>query len=71
MKNHIGTTVGHNIKKLRKKRAITQEQLAEKIKTSYKYIQRIEGKTPPDIRLTTLERIATALEIPSTKLLDE
>lgn len=49
---------------------MTQEQLAERIKTSYKYIQRIEGKSPPDIRLTTIERIATALKIKISKLIE-
>jgi len=52
-------------------RSMTQEDLAEKIKTSYKYIQRIEGKNPPDIRITTLERISTALETSPAKLLDQ
>ena len=65
----INLKLGKKIKKLRGKRKITQEQLAEMTKTSYKYIQRIEGKTPPDIRLTTVEKIAKALNTTPSGLL--
>ncbi len=61
--------MGNKIKEIRKKRGITQEKLAELIGTSYKYIQRIEGKNPPDIRLTTIERLAKALKIKPAELL--
>ena len=70
MSNLINIKFGRKIKEVRQKRAMTQEQLAERIKTSYKYIQRIEGKSPPDIRLTTIERIATALKIKISKLIE-
>lgn len=69
MSTSINIKLGKKIKELRKKRGITQEQLAELIKTSYKYVQRIEGKTPPDLRLTTIEKIAKALKILPAKLL--
>ena len=48
----------------------SEERLAEITETSYKYIQRIEGKTPPDVRLTTVEKIAEALKTTPSKLLD-
>ncbi len=66
----INIKLGKKIKALRGKCKITQEQLAELTKTSYKYIQRIEGKKPPDIRLTTVEKLAKALKTTSSKLLD-
>ncbi|MDP8233608.1 MAG: helix-turn-helix transcriptional regulator [Candidatus Saelkia tenebricola] len=69
MKNIIGTKLGKRIKELRKKRGITQEQLAELITTSYKYLQRIEGKNPPDIRLSTVVRLAKALKVKPEDLL--
>jgi transcriptional regulator with XRE-family HTH domain len=69
MANLINIKFGKRIKELRKKRGLTQEELAEQTKTSYKYIQRIEGKNPPDIRLSTAERIATALKTDISKLL--
>lgn len=61
MSNTINLKFGRRIKDLRGKHGMTQEQLAELTKTSYKYIQRIEGKTPPDVRLTTIEKLAKAL----------
>jgi len=64
-----GIQLGRKIKECRKKQGITQEQLAELVRTSYKYIQRIEGKTPPDIRLTTIVRLAKALGVTPSKLL--
>ena len=70
MSSFINIKFGKKIKKIRQKRGITQEELAELTKTSYKYIQRIEGKKPPDIRLTTIERIADALRTKLSKLLD-
>jgi len=62
--------LGKKIKELRKKRGITQEKLAELTETSYKYIQRIEGKNPPDIRLTTIVRLAKALKVKPADLLE-
>lgn len=62
--------MGRKVKELRRKRGITQEQLAELIVTSYKYLQRIEGKNPPDVRLTTVVRLAKALKVSPSKLLD-
>ncbi len=61
--------VGKRIQALRRKRGLTQEQLAELIKTSYKYMQRIEGRTPPDIRLSTIKKIADALKTTPADLL--
>ena len=70
MSNLININFGKRIKSFRQKRGMTQDKLAEEIKTSYKYIQRIEGKKPPDIRLSTIERIAKALQTTPSKLLD-
>ena len=68
MQDSTNIKFGKRIKQLRQQQGVTQEQLAELIKTSYKYIQRIEGKTPPDIRLTTIDRIAKALKTRLFKL---
>ncbi|MDD5014786.1 MAG: helix-turn-helix transcriptional regulator [Atribacterota bacterium] len=69
MSNVIGRELGRKVKELRRKRGITQEQLAELIETSYKYLQRIEGKNPPDVRLTTILRLAKALKVKPAELL--
>ena len=69
MKKTAGIELGKKIRVFRKKQKITQEKLAELIETIYKYIQRIEGKTPPDVRLTTIIRIAKALKIKPAELM--
>ena len=69
MTDSINVKLGQKIKELRQKRGLTQEQLAELVKTSYKYIQRIEGKNPPDLRTSSLERIAKALKTTTAELL--
>ena len=42
----INRRFGMNIRKLREKHNLTQEQLAQLAEVDYKYIQRLEGKTP-------------------------
>jgi len=69
MNTFAGIELGKKIKEFRKKRGITQERLAELAETSYKYIQRIEGKNPPDVRLTTIIRLAKALKVKPCNLL--
>jgi transcriptional regulator with XRE-family HTH domain len=71
MKSAFGIELGRKIKELRRKRGLTQEQLAELIETSYKYLQRIEGKNPPDVRLTTVVRLAKALKVKPADLLKD
>lgn len=61
--------LSRRIKEFRKKRGMTQEQLAELIDTSYKYLQRLESKSPPDIRLSTIIRLAKALKAKPAELL--
>lgn len=71
MKTLINLKVGVAIKKLRKERGLTQEQLAEMIKTSYKYMQRIEGKSPPDLRISSIQKIAKALRVKISQLIEQ
>ena len=61
--------VSSNIKKFRKTHKLTQEELAENTGIDYKYIQKIEGKNPPNIRVDTLEKIAAALKTAPAKLI--
>ncbi|MCA9398517.1 MAG: helix-turn-helix transcriptional regulator [Candidatus Omnitrophica bacterium] len=69
MAHTINIRIGRKIKELRRKCGLTQEELAERVKTSYKYVQRIEGKSPPDLRVSSLERFAKALKTTPLKLL--
>jgi len=70
MESSIRIKLGKRIRELRKKRGYTQEKLSEAVNIDYKYIQRIEGKNPPNIRMETLQRLAKALKITPSKLLD-
>lgn len=63
-------TVGKRIKKWRKLKKITQEQLARKIEMNVKSIQRYETDTNP-IPIDVLNNIAIALNISIDKLICE
>ncbi len=57
------------IRRLRDERQLTQEQLAHKAKISLGYLARLEtGRHDP--KLSTLRKIATALGVPVTELLE-
>ncbi len=70
MNTNICKQVGKKIAELRKESGLTQEKLAELASIDYKYLQKIEGSSPPALRIDTLERIAKALKINPHKLLD-
>ena len=70
MKNSIRLKIGGRIKEFRKKCGYTQERLSEIAGIDYKYIQKIEGKNPPNIKLETIEKLAKAFKINPSKLLD-
>jgi transcriptional regulator with XRE-family HTH domain len=63
---------------LRKAHGLTQEAFAEMSGISYKYYQQVEAGRKPELRLSTLERLAKAYgievyqliapELPKTKL---
>ena len=61
---------GNHLKNLRKKKKITQEELASMADLEYKYIQRLEGKKPSSPTLNTLEKLAKAFNISVSKLLN-
>lgn len=59
--------LGEQIQKLRRQRGLTQEQLAEKVKLSTKYIQFIEsGNRSPSLK--AVYKIASALNEKVSKL---
>lgn len=59
--------VGQRIREYRKQKNWTQEQLAEAASLHYSYIGGIE-RGDRNISLETLEKIATALDIPTREL---
>ena len=62
--------VGFKIAYYRKMKNLTQEQLAEKMGTNTSYIGSIESRTYKPISLSTLFRIAKALDVPASKFLE-
>jgi transcriptional regulator with XRE-family HTH domain len=70
MSINIRLKLGSRIRQLRKKNGFTQEKLAGTANIDYKYIQRIEGRKPPALRIDTLEKLANAFGISISKLLD-
>ncbi len=69
MEEGVRIKLGRQIRQRRRQVGITQEELAAKTGLDYKYVQQIEGKNPPAIRIDTIERIAKALKTTSSKLL--
>jgi transcriptional regulator with XRE-family HTH domain len=57
------------LRELRLARGLTQEQFAEKSAMSYKYYQAVEAGRKRDLRLSTLERLATAHSLKVWELL--
>ena len=66
----IQTRLARRLRQLRKEHGYTQQKLAEKAEIDYKYLQRLEGKSPPAIRITTLAKLARAFRISASELLD-
>lgn len=70
MKVSIRLKLGGKIRELRVRRGYTQTKLAELADIDYKYLQRIEGKNPPALKIDTIEKLARALKVTPAKLLD-
>ena len=69
MKESIRIALGKKIKHYRSKCGYTQEKLSELADIDYKYLQRIEGKNPPAVRIDTIEKLSKALNISPAELL--
>ena len=59
----------NNLKQLRQAKQLTQEAFAESARMSYKYYQAVETGKKPDLRLSTLERLAKAHGLEVSELL--
>ena len=66
---NVKSNLRNNIKLLRKKHNLTQDELAELAGIAYKYIQKIEGKTTPNVGIALLEKLAKALKTTPANLL--
>ena len=58
------------LREWRSKRKLTQQELAEKADIEYKYLQRLEGKKPPAVKIDTVGKLATALKIKPSNLIE-
>ena len=47
----------------------TQDKLSEVADIDYKYLQRIEGKNPPALKIDTIGKLAKALRVKPSELL--
>lgn len=52
-----------NLKRLREDAGLTQVDLAEALGITARYIQQLEGKRVPNVRLDTLEQLAKVLRV--------
>lgn len=68
MVGQIKVKLSKRVKELRKKYGYTQEKLAELSGVSYENIQKIEGKSPHNPQLDTLEKLAKGFKITLSEL---
>ena len=66
---HGPESLGERLGKLRRRRGLTQEQLAAASAVSVAAIRKIERDAQATARLATLHRLATVLDVPTTALL--
>ncbi|MDD5681254.1 MAG: helix-turn-helix transcriptional regulator [Candidatus Omnitrophica bacterium] len=70
MELSIRLKFGKRLRELRNKRKLTQDKLSELADIDYKYLQKIEGKNPPNIKLETIEKLAKTLKVKPSELLE-
>ncbi len=66
----IRLDLANQLRRLRKKHNLTQEQVAERSGLDVRYYQRIESRRPNAVKIDTLDRLAKAFKIKPSKLLD-
>lgn len=57
----IRKTFSRNLKRLRDRKGLTQESLAERLDISVRYIQQLEGRNCPNVKIDTIAAIAKVL----------
>lgn len=60
-----------NLKTLRRSKKLTQKQLAQKSEVSQAYINELENGKKTNPSIVVLVKIASALEVPVSELLEE
>jgi transcriptional regulator with XRE-family HTH domain len=64
------TTIGDRVRRARREQGMTQEELAERAGLSRELIAKIEQGRRQSVRLTSLTRLAQALDVPLSELAD-
>ncbi|WP_422770716.1 helix-turn-helix domain-containing protein [Plantactinospora sp. WMMC1484] len=64
-------TLGENIARIRRQRSLTQERLAERAGLSVETIGKLERNERTVARMSTLNQLARALEVPTSRLLGD
>lgn len=65
----IRQTFAKKLRFYRQKRKLTQEALAELLGISVRYVQLLESKSPPNVKLDTLETISGVLKVKARDLI--
>ena len=61
---------GQKLKNLRKQYRLTQEEMAYRLDIDTRYYQRLESHKPGAVKIDTIDKIAKALKLTPSKLLD-
>jgi len=69
MPEHRNTHIGTRLREVRKRRGLTQKELANSSRVSLSLIRKLEQGELNDTRLETARRLAVALRVPTTALL--
>ena len=62
---------GDNLRALRHERGMSQQEVADRAEMQPKHVSRLETGERCDVRLSTLRRLAMALDVPVARLLEE
>lgn len=66
----VNARFAQRLRRLRREKKLTQEELAYLAGIDYKHLQRLESKNPSAPTLATLEKLAKAFKISLSKFLN-
>lgn len=69
MADELRQKFAKNLKFFREEAGLTQVELAEKLGINPRYVQQLEGKKCPNVRLDTIKQIAATLDVEPFKLI--
>lgn len=67
----IRTIFSKNLKRLRNKKGYSQEELAEMLGITARYVQQLEGAKCPDVKIETIAALAKALKAKPKDFLED